>query len=945
MQSNFTKHIHYGLFLFFFSFSLLALASTNDGTPNGVKLEGKVRDSKTKEILIGASIYVKNTKLNTATNLEGEFKIRGITPGKYIVGCNYVGYKNQEKEVEIKQGEKEVEIKFLMESTSTEIDEISVRDSSINKESDLFSRKTEMNAPSIINSVSAKAIQISPDLTVANVLQRVSGVSIERSSTGDGQYAIIRGMDKRYNYTLVNGIKIPSPDPKNRYVPMDIFPSDLLERLEVIKALTPSMEGDAIGGAMNMVMKNAPDKLLVNANVAIGYSQLLFDRGYNSYDFKSSNPKSPIEINGPNYKPVGSDFPNSSMKYTDITAPTNSMFGVTLGNRFFNKKLGVLVAGSYANNYRATNSFVVLPNASTQADPAPGNAPAMNFVQSRNYSTQQTRIGLNAKIDYQINKKNKISFYNLLVQLNEASVRTIIDSDWQIHRTGPAQTIVTRYYRFKQTNQTIYNGTLHGDHDISSNLKVDWIGAYSVASSQTPDWTQWDNQYQSYKPDSTGAASATINKAHHYWMHNTDKDLSGYVNVTYTPHIFKTDIEIKVGGMYRHKTRDNFYDETVLNSAVASTKFNNNDYNNSIDQITWKLYSNTSANDANNYTFNEDISAYYGQLKFTPITKLQLIGGVRVENTSQSFETAIPITQAGKTGSKTYMDILPSFHLKYSLTKNQNIRASYYASISRPSYYEIIPFTITGEYFDESGNPLLKHTQANNYDIRYEFLGKGLDQILFGVFYKDIINPVEYAYFQNGISNTILKPTNYGNAVNFGFEAVVTKYIGYFGASVNYTYTNSSITVNRTFVTRNSYPSGSITNYQVSETRPLQGQSAHIGNASLLYKNSKLGLDVQLALVYTGSRINLISQYAGQDYWQRAMTTMDFSMEKRLYKRISIYCKIGNILNTPYILEIRQHNIYRTGISALPNQDSDDSIIVQKDYYGQTYLLGLRFKL
>ena len=70
-------------------------------------------------------------------------------------------------------------------------------------------------------------------------MQRVSGVSIERSNNGEGQYAIIRGMDKRYTYTLINGYKIPSPDNKNRYVPLDIFPADIIDRLEVNKSLTP----------------------------------------------------------------------------------------------------------------------------------------------------------------------------------------------------------------------------------------------------------------------------------------------------------------------------------------------------------------------------------------------------------------------------------------------------------------------------------------------------------------------------------------------------------------------------------------------------------------------------------------------------------------------------------------------------------------------------------
>ncbi|MGS0099154.1 TonB-dependent receptor plug domain-containing protein, partial [Escherichia coli] len=92
--------------------------------------------------------------------------------------------------------------------------------------------------------------------------QRVSGVTIQRDNNGEGRYAIIRGMAPRYNNTLVNGIKIPSPDDKYRFVPMDVFPSDMLERLEVIKALTPNMEGDAIGGTMNLVMKSSPDHFL-----------------------------------------------------------------------------------------------------------------------------------------------------------------------------------------------------------------------------------------------------------------------------------------------------------------------------------------------------------------------------------------------------------------------------------------------------------------------------------------------------------------------------------------------------------------------------------------------------------------------------------------------------------------------------------------------------------
>lgn len=128
----------------------------------------------------------------------------------------------------------------------------------------------------VMNVMSAKAIELSPDLTVANALGRISGITLERSASGEGQYAILRGMDKRYNYTLVNGVKIPSPDNKNRFVPLDIFPAEMLDRLEVSKSLTADLEGDGIGGAVNMVMKDAPDRRQVSANFTMGYSAMYF---------------------------------------------------------------------------------------------------------------------------------------------------------------------------------------------------------------------------------------------------------------------------------------------------------------------------------------------------------------------------------------------------------------------------------------------------------------------------------------------------------------------------------------------------------------------------------------------------------------------------------------------------------------------------------------------
>ena len=176
--------------------------------------------------------------------------------------------------------------------------------------------------------------------------QRVSGVTIARDNSGDGRYAIIRGMEQRYNNVLVNGIKIPSPDDTYRFVPMNLFPSEMLERLEVIKALTPNMEGDAIGGTMNLVMKNAPDHFLLTANASAGYSTIFSDRPFTAFIHSGINKLSPADIHGNNYEAQHSDFTTSNLTYYNRPHPVNSTYGVTVGDRFAGGKLGIILSGS-----------------------------------------------------------------------------------------------------------------------------------------------------------------------------------------------------------------------------------------------------------------------------------------------------------------------------------------------------------------------------------------------------------------------------------------------------------------------------------------------------------------------------------------------------------------------------------------------------------------------
>jgi len=911
--------------LLFFILSLPVFAGT---------ITGKVTDAKTTEPLAGATVSLEDTKYKAIVNLDGSFAFRNIPAGKYEVHVKMLGYeKSKQHTITLADNNAVAEISFQLETETKELAAVAVTGRS-GGETDRGARRLEKNADILQNVLSARTIQLLPDVTVSNALQRMSGITIERSSSGEGRYAIIRGMDQRYNSTLVNGIKIPSPDDKYRYVPMDIFPSDLLERLEVNKTLTPAMEGDAIGGTMNLVMKSAPDKALLQVNAAGGYNTLFSDRPFYKFNHAVVSGKSPGELHGANYLVSPSEFPAANLDFVKKSSPVNSTLGITLGNRFLNKKLGVILAASYQDIFRGSNSDFFKSN----AQPLPNNVPQFGDFLFRQYSTQNKRIGLNNKFDYVLNDKNKISLYNLYVHQDEFQSRYTVDSAASAN-VGTFDIL----NRSRTVKQSIYNTTLHGEHRLDASVKLDWSAVYSIAKNAAPDWAEYDITNSVTQAHS--GYSGNLKSMDRQWLHNTDRDLAGYLNLDIVQKIFNTPVDFMVGGLARTKKRDNFFDEYVFRPVV----------NNGQPQMYTSIYDaqwtfnggdkvNPSfTNTANTYTVHENITAAYVQAKFMLTKKLQVLGGVRAEHTYQKYETELPASLDRKNGTIYYTDLLPSLHLKYELTKKQNLRLSYYKAISRPGFGDIVPTVIPGEYYNEGGNPYVKHSRADNFDLRYELFPDGADQVLLGAFYKRIKNPIEYGITTSGTTGgEIFQPLNFsdsthnGDATNYGFEAVVTKYIGKFGVSANYTYTKSQITTTK-FIRGAAYP--------VTQSRPLQGQADHIGNFSLLYKDPKLGLDVQVAFVYTGKRISQVSLYYGLDYWQRAFTQLDFSMEQRITKRFSFYAKVNNITNTPRKVDILQPLSVVPPSNRPPEQESDNKILVQKDIYKISFFAGFRFKL
>ena len=925
---------------FLLSAALIAVSTT---VATAHTLNGIVKDNRTGEPLIGSVIEVKELpSVKTTTGLDGSFTLHELPDkGRYTLVVRYISYKTREIPVEV--SDKGI-VTITLDEDSHELGEVVIKG---HKEyhSDRSAIDMEKTAGNVLNVMSQQSIQLSPDVNVATVLQRVSGVTMERDASGEASYAILRGMDKRYNYTLVNGVKIPSPDDKNRYIPLNIFPSDLMDRLVVSKSLTADMEGDAAGGVVDMVMKDAPSHFQIQANAAVGASDYFWK---DSRDYLTSNRsdythKAPYEVNGPEYKATTSDFASGPTQISSHSMPApNFVGGLSIGNRFWKDRIGVMIAGSIQNTFRGTErTYNSVKMASGEQ------AMYIYSLQHRYYSIHDLTAGVHTKVDLQL-ENNKFEWYNMYVRTNSKGVRynNSVNTEY-ISSDSYTQDDETR--SLSQT-QSIFATHIKGTHHLTKDFTVDWAGIFSQAKSEDPDRVYLSLTNTIHSAEGVDGSLWSGNKnilktmpknMERRFQHNTDKDWAGYINLTYNTQL-GNDINAlwKAGAQYRRKERGNRYYSYNFTPTDISQKLDGNGFD-QFAAIDWTCKTPYSQASQLNYDSKEHIGAAY--IMTTLKSRWgELNAGLRAEHTNQIYTMQQKFRNMGQVGEQSYWDWLPSASLKWTPTKKMNVRLSYYRSINRPGFYEIVPYQIMGEEYQEKGKPNLKRARIDNIDLRWEWFPSATEQVLAGVFYKYLQDPIEQVFVAadgklGSGADAYYMPDNLGNAKNYGFEIDVVKYIRHFGIKANYTYTHSRITTSK-----REYKEGSA-EYKtgVTQSRPLVNQAPHTANLSLLYKDTNYGWNAQLAASYTGTKLALVSPFKDADQWDKAMFGLDFSMEKKFPCGVSVFLKANNLLDAKrerYLKTVNQSNLEYEG-------QSSDKTIVGTYKYGRTYLVGVRVKI
>ena len=855
-------------------------------------IKGTVTDALTGEPLTGATVYVKGESVNaTAAGLDGSFQLY-VSKKNTLIVCSLIGYIEQT----VLFDGKELNIR-LEENTET----LSGAVVSSNYSGTRDAKPVEIvrNAANMVNVMGSRALELAPDLTVGNIIQRMSGVTVERNSSGEGQYAILRGMDKRYNYTLVNGIKIPSPDNKNRFVPLDLFPSEILSRIEVSKSMTADLEGDGIGGAVNLVMKDAPASRQLTANFSTGYNALYLNNPFLSFSTRDIAALSPDEIKGN----IGSnrmtveDFSNASLRIKESHPMPDINASVTYGDRFFKNKLGLLLSASYQNMHRGKDM--------TYYD----YTKASGDIEQRFYYDHKQRLALHSKIDYPFTPEHKLMWYNGYLMMADDQVRT-------------GTTDAGASLRKRHNLQQIFNSTLSGNHlFLDGVLTLDWKAVFSIAGNRTPDNAQIFLQ---------GNHIQTNGAATRRWEHNSDRDLAGYVDLTYKASECWT---VKAGALYRDKYRTSFFNEYSFDSGTGTGVYQEygKDWTN-FDEISIVPRAYGNVGDPLNYDASEKIAAMYASCNWE-YGNVRLAAGVRAEHTDQGYLLRYPRNTDGN-GDQRYWDILPDLHFKYMLSQKMNLHLSYAKAVNRPSFFEIVPYSIINEEYKEKGNPQLKHTVADNIDLRWEFFPQVSEQIMAGLFYKHMLNPIEYGLIAEG-QDLYYTPLNLGTADNAGVEIDILKYFRWFGIKCNYTFTHSRIATEKRTMDGNDI-------ITVTQVRPLSGQAAHVANLSLILNDVRHRFNAQFTGSYISKRLTEVSNWYENDIWENDYFRLELSAEKAFGKGIEIYLKASNLLDLPLIRFI-QNGPHTSSVIDFPRYLGN--ILEREERYGQTVLIGIRYKL
>jgi len=854
-------------------------------------------------VISNCRVTVDGSNQEAVTALDGSYRLAPVPAGEHTLTFEYLGLVTGTTTVTVVAGQTVTgDITLLYGG------EIEVRGSPL-LVGQAKALNEQKNAINISNIVAADQIGRFPDKNASEAAQRVPGVSLIRDQ-GEGRYVIVRGTEPRLNSTTVNGERIPSPEAGIRNVALDTIPADLLGSIQVSKALRPDMDGDAIGGTVDLVTLRAPEEMRLSAALGAGYSDLM-----------------------------------------EKTAPNGS---ATFGSRFGpDKKWGVLGSISGSETNRGSDNI----------EPAYDDG-ELEELEMRDYTVDRERYGLTADLDYRATLRSNYYLRGLWTnyvdtETRRAKTNKVLDGELE------------RSVKDRKQESFINSISFGGENNIGEAFTLDYRVMYNTAEEETKN--QYTSSFEMedvifetnvspdfIDPNNIQAVPLNEDPAEFWFSEiedeskkSTQEDIVAAINLTKG---FYRNTGLsglwKVGGKYRSKDQEQNYDVFALEADDdlnmvpflstwnSETPFFGGIYGDQIIPFQDKeLMRQLGASglleserlleeDLADFDINEDTLAAYGLAEFLFGEKTTFMGGVRVESTSDDYkayelvldEEGDPLALEPVYGDKSYTEWLPQFHLIYKTGRESQLRAAVTRSLARPNFEDMAPWRLINleDREVELGNPDLDVTTAWNLDLMWEKYLKPVGILSAGVFYKDL---TDYIYiFQvddviDGENVEVTQPRNGDKGSLLGLELAFqnqfTNWNGFwsgFGLYANYTYVDSDA------------------NYPDRESTTLPGQSEHVGNLAVVYE--KYGITTRLAYNFNGKQLLEVGGDASEDIWIDDHGQLDFLFRVQIGKHFSIVAEAINITDEPFTAF-----------------EGTEDRIRQQEYYGWWATLGVRFDL
>ncbi len=893
------------------------LANTTPGT-----LQGQLLSADDGRPVADARIYISGVSTDLRSDADGKFSIE-VPSGQRSLSILHAAFNTHSRDDVVITANETTTLSLQLTPAGSELPEfvVVVPHISGSLASVLEERREDI---AIGNILASEQISKAGDSDAASALKRVTGLTLV-----GGRFIYVRGLGERYSSVLLNGANIPSPDPVRRVVPLDLFPTGIIESISVQKSFTADLPAEFGGGTVLLRTKSLPEEGFFEAELNIGYRDgttgkegLRYDGGGSDWtgydDGTRDQPDELFDATGDGTRLTefnrftGKGFTKAELEVIGESLPVNYDieqediapnwgFKFSGGDRYAvhdNLDIGFLAAMDYGDDWLSTTQrrtdFVVSGDILVSENDLTRVATVREITAS-GFFTLGAQIAENHQLTYN------------WMTLRQTTDRTQRESGFNKDLEGGD----VQFTLLEWTEREVISNQLLGDHVIPQlwDMKINW--AYTTADAEADEPA---TRTYRYDPDQTTASTDDLiyslrNDGNQWRWSTMDDNSENWSLAINQPLEFwkKMDIKLQAGLDDVTKERDSnvrrfaFQSRGPLSGSLDLRRNLNPEdilFADTIDPVGWQLGDSTIATDA--YTADQSIEAWFVATDFFWDEWLRINSGVRQEKSDQSVTTfdifdpnRNPVVSSLETD-----DLFPFFTTTLIFGDHQ-IRGGYGETTNRPDFKELSPSLFKDPILDRQviGNPNLEAAFLKNYDLRWDYFFQQNNFVSLGGFYKEFTDPIETVIL-SGASQI----TTYANAEaadNFGIEVELYTDLGIlerwwgkrdlwerFYLNTNYAWIESDITLAE---------DSSVV--QTSSSRPLQGQSPYVWNFQIGYDDTDRGINTALLYNVFGERIVDVGTNGAPDIYEQPRPQLDFIYSQRVTEHWKFQFKAKNLLD------------------------------------------------